>query len=733
MQTGPTAEPTDNGTAAKRRRASQLGLLGENATTPNRQQSTTPNTTASPHTNQQDEPDVFEFFAQRNEGRQDLELKLRTLQQQQAHFQTRVTEAEAAASRLRAELASWTAQAQTREAQFQSQRQQLERELEKEVKKVTALEIQLRELADNQSETLLLSLPSPETTVSASRDVHNLKGRISQLELELIQARSDREESHRQDKASIEAERQRANAQLHTIELLQRQLDETSAQADSHAASKRQHESRAAELERELQSSLLVKAPVDHSEGNEVLIRTLREKLEKQEPLVQEVLKLREQAFNIHILKEQVQSAQARARIAEESLERASIAEGRAEEAEQQLCRWTAILSDAAGCATPEDILHLLTKLQQERVLAESRVSDRADEVAALKADLSATEAKVIEADAARSSALAAAETQALDLEKSERKAALYAKERDGLRAILASYDEEYLNHQGTAALTPPQKRIIELEATIEELHSYIKILESSADADRLSMGGKKRASLDGQAAIAAAESRATAAEARARELEGEALSLQQQVAALEKRVSAGDFNPLNTRVVHFKDNPEAIFERESTKALIAQLESENEALKTTVLQFEHAPTDLAVSGSLKVAQLEGENSLLSKRLAEVQKTSERLQQIFTRQIAIFREAVLLLFGYRVEMISDPSQRDCRAQFTLTPAGQEHNHHSSLAFKLMRDGCMVLQPTTATIKQYTREIETFIERFKSIPAFIANLTMENFQKDTKDV
>jgi mitotic spindle assembly checkpoint protein MAD1 len=43
---------------------------------------------------------------------------------------------------------------------------------------------------------------------------------------------------------------------------------------------------------------------------------------------------------------------------------------------------------------------------------------------------------------------------------------------------------------------------------------------------------------------------------------------------------------------------------------------------------------------------------------------------------------------------------------------------------------MELLPSEYVAKRLKTEVETFIMRFKSIPAVTANLTMENFQKHT---
>ena len=132
----------------------------------------------------------------------------------------------------------------------------------------------------------------------------------------------------------------------------------------------------------------------------------------------------------------------------------------------------------------------------------------------------------------------------------------------------------------------------------------------------------------------------------------------------------------------------------------------------------------------MRVAQLEGETNLLRRKVAELQKGLERLQQVFNKQITLFREAVYILFGYRVEMATDPGARDFKAQFVLRPQHAE-GAGQQLVFRLLRDGRMVLVPTDFSSSQLAREVETFIDRFKSIPAFTANLTMEYFQKQTQ--
>jgi hypothetical protein len=55
---------------------------------------------------------------------------------------------------------------------------------------------------------------------------------------------------------------------------------------------------------------------------------------------------------------------------------------------------------------------------------------------------------------------------------------------------------------------------------------------------------------------------------------------------------------------------------------------------------------------------------------------------------------------------------------------------AELVFRMRRDGGLLLVPTPYSAGM-AREVETFIERFRSTAAFTANLTMELFQRQTQ--
>lgn len=243
----------------------------------------------------------------------------------------------------------------------------------------------------------------------------------------------------------------------------------------------------------------------------------------------------------MHVLREQLERADARARQAEELLPDAAELQGRLAEAEQQLQRWRVILEGAAECATPEDVLHLLNRLQRLQMEAAVQVGDKAEEVARLRSQAEAADAARLEAEAAALRAQQAAEEAAASLSRAERKLALLGKERDGLKSILSSYDEEYLSQHGSE-LGPQQARIIELEAQVQALHAHVRTLEEE-------LGSRSTAAAGASCTASDAAARAEAAEARARALEAEAQNLGKQLALMQVRVcSVGRSGPASAR-----------------------------------------------------------------------------------------------------------------------------------------------------------------------------------------
>lgn len=672
-------------------------------------------------------PDVFEYFAQRANRQKELQQEVDRLKLRETTLSRQVQDTELQLSRMKAELTASAARHENREAQLELQRQQFESSLHREVERAAALEIQLKNAEAAQGSGggapppgAAFAEPSALLDGPSAREY---RLQITELELALEAATAEGEGAVRQLQAELQAEKHRREAETAIAEALRQRVHDAEAQDDASAAARRGAEAHAAALEAQMMQNQAAAAGRSTSEGDAVMIKSLREQLKAAEAAAAGAARLREQAASAVVLREKLEAAESRARLAEQMLEGEAAAHAELAETQAQLQRWNALFSTMAECSTPEDVLRMVRRLQDREVSAAAGAGDKAEELGAVRAEAEAAQAAALDAEGRAQAAETRANAAEGNLARLERRVKLLSQERDSLKSVLASYDEEYLTRQQDGGeISPAQRRIAELEATVEALHSHIRSLEGELGAGSVAAAGNADALAEAAAQVAAAEAQARAAQA-------EVENLEQQIALLEERVARGEYNPATTKVLHLRSNPEAELHRVAQESRIAELESENDALKSNVQRLEAAAGG-GESGGLRVAQLEGEGNLLRRRLAEAQKAADRLQKVFTRQIATFRDAIKGLFGYAVEMSSDPNVKEFRAQFVLRPQFADEAG-AELAFRMLPDGRIAFMKTEYATRRLSREVETFVERYKSIPAFTANLTMENFQRQTQ--
>ena len=147
----------------------------------------------------------------------------------------------------------------------------------------------------------------------------------------------------------------------------------------------------------------------------------------------------------------------------------------------------------------------------------------------------------------------------------------------------------------------------------------------------------------------------------------------------------------------------------------------------------------------------DAELTVARRRAADLEKREQRLMTAFKKQIYVFRESVRLLFGYKVDMSVDesemrgPGANACvatlRSQFTLHADGEDERHVLRFAVEPARvggaagaaaahdEGSVALLATPAAETEKVRRMaDTFVGKCGSVPAFLANLTMELFNE-----
>ena len=236
--------------------------------------------------------------------------------------------------------------------------------------------------------------------------------------------------------------------------------------------------------------------------------------------------------------------------------------------------------------------------------------------------------------------------------------------------------------------------------------------------------------------------------------LEQENLQLHRRIKALKTKLEAaetanatfahklgsGAFNPDTTKVLHLKRNPFADSKVASMQVELDTLRGENQVLKTR--RAGHAgsskgeglseDTSDGIDTLAAMATLQGKLTATEKKLEASEKSTRRLQQVFSQQIATFRESIPLLFGWNLDMTTDPNNKTERARFTLTlTGGGGAQKHRTLCFGLMATNTGTKQLAlidTPFSKKHQKEVDTCIAAMNSIPLFIANLTLDQIQK-----
>ena len=102
---------------------------------------------------------------------------------------------------------------------------------------------------------------------------------------------------------------------------------------------------------------------------------------------------------------------------------------------------------------------------------------------------------------------------------------------------------------------------------------------------------------------------------------------------------------------------------------------------------------------------------------------------MFKEQIATFRDAIPKLFGFQIDMASEAAAGATR--FTLRSA-YVLEQGATLDFRCTgKEAPMELLPNAHTKEpSIAPMVSTFVQRCRSIPAFTANYTMEEFNKRT---
>ncbi|KAL7443637.1 hypothetical protein ACHAXM_009076 [Skeletonema potamos] len=296
----------------------------------------------------------------------------------------------------------------------------------------------------------------------------------------------------------------------------------------------------------------------------------------------------------------------------------------------------------------------------------------------------------------------------------------IWKRETDELRSLLDTYDRQETAQskmpstatENTAGLqislksardeikllTDTNKR---LETTMEEMKSEQATAKSEHERVLEKFQKLRSALLEERAKAEACETRACQAETLA---------------------GKGSYNVETTRVVHLETNPlmDAVREKFQTEidALKLQLEAAQDG-RTSKSPSVGATTPASSRGSLGSAGAD----------VDVQKMHTRLKERFRMHIALFREGVYLMTGFKIDMIdadSDSPQFRVRSVY-----GEREGDHLMFRWPKKKQTLEIMGTEMAQLLMSDRSpCSVYIRQYNSFPAFLASVTMQLFEQQT---
>jgi len=286
-------------------------------------------------------------------------------------------------------------------------------------------------------------------------------------------------------------------------------------------------------------------------------------------------------------------------------------------------------------------------------------------------------------------------EEQTRLVKKLQRKLLLVTRERDSFKGILDSYEKEMTVTEDNIY----QDKITALEKTIAEYKAIVEMLEEDKKV------GSPVAPAE---AVNSAELIDLKNKLHNLQEKNEKLELE-----LERRAIKGDFNPTDTKVLHFTNNPTAKAV-EKRAAEMSELLNENTSLKARVKLLEEGQTkDLTLMVGARVEEGEGEKLReLKVELEKAEKREKRFMEAFSKTSTDFREVVYKLTGYRIDKLADNMYR-------LNPLYAD-NTDDNLMFQRAEDGEIHMLESDFSC-ELGDLMEEHLERDNSIPMFLSGV------------
>lgn len=567
-----------------------------------------------------------------------------------------------------------------------------------------------------------------EDGLAAAREtISSLKGRVSELQLSAM--------DQKVQVKRLESEKQELKEQL---ELQQRKWQEANQKIQELQASQEERTDQEQKI-KDLEQKLCLQ------EQDAAVVKSMKSELLRLPRMERELKRLREENTHLRemtetngLLTEELEGLQRKLGRQEKMQEALVDLELEKEKLLAKLQSWEKLdQTMGLNLRTPEDLSRFVVELQQRELALKEKNNSITSSARGLEKAQQQLQDEVRQVSAQLLEERKKRETHEALARRLQKRNALLTKERDGMRAILGSYDSELTQAEYSPQLT---QRMWEAEDMVQKVHAHSSEMEAQLSQALEELGVQKQRADTLEMELKMLRAQTSSAEAsfpfckeevdalrlKVEELEGERSCLEQEKQALEMQMERltlqGDYNQSRTKVLHMSLNP-AGMARQRQREDHDRLQEECERLRGLVHALERGgpiPADLEAASSLPSSK---EVAELRKQVESAELKNQRLKEVFQTKIQEFRKVCYTLTGYQIDVTTE-------SQYRLTSRYAEHQT-DCLIFKATGPSGSKMQLLETEFSRSVPElIELHLLQQDSIPAFLSALTIELFSRQT---
>ncbi|XP_022721324.1 mitotic spindle checkpoint protein MAD1 [Durio zibethinus] len=567
-------------------------------------------------------------------------------------------------------------------------------------------EINLRKRAES-------SAASAEEKATGLEGKHNqlsqsIEREKKRLHNELTQLKGESKLSVSRISADLERMEFRANNAEKESELLKEQLEDLKKQFNECLHQK-------SEVEKKLSSFTFQE--VSSTESN-ILIKHLQEELRNYESEVREARKLKSSHEDIELLKAKLLEEKGRRERVESELSRLQEQMIILNNLENELSSWKLMMMDIPGVSCPEDILVKFATLQKEVIDSTIKIGEANARLKQIEVGLDAAQLAKTNAEADAVLAKEQAEVLKSEVKRIEFMLSMVTEERDRLRNVINELKRPKNGEAGDEVASGTV--VQELESSLAKKESCIKELESS-------LHEQKDVNDRQHNEIKLLHDRLNNEARRIKSLERETDRLRSELSLLESKLGHGDYSAANTKVLRMVNTLAVDNEAKQT---IEALQTELQKTKEKLQALEELKSQSGDTGKLVDSFISEKIMRLKEQIATLEKREERYKTVFADRISVFRRACCELFGYKIVM--DEHQRPNGipvTHFTLQSIYAQSDDEK-LEFEYESGNTNILANDYTAQPEISHQVDIFVRKLNSIPAFTANLTVESFNRRT---